>query len=115
MRLRWPSPSVTFRDGFAEPGRDDSAELLAFGGAQQGDGGGASGMVTTLPPLRVMTRVLWPRSVPKSWMSAPLAWETRRPFWASKEISACSAGEPSPAATSSAPSSLRSKPVACRS
>src|SRR5206468_11654473 len=34
---------------------------------------------------------------------------------ASTEISACSIGEPSPAATSRAPSSLRSSPVACES
>ncbi len=40
-------------------------------------------------------------------MSAPVASETRSPFRASSEISACSGGGPSPAATSSAPSSLR--------
>ena len=31
---------------------------------------GVSGMVTTLPPLRVMTRVWWPRSSPRCSMSA---------------------------------------------
>ena len=41
-------------------------------------------------------------------MSAPVASETRSPFRASKEISACSGGGPRPAATSSAPSSVRS-------
>ena len=76
---------------------------------------GASGMVTTLPPLRVMVSVRWPRSTPRCSMSAPVASDTRRPFRASSEISACSAGGPSPAATSSAPSSLRSRPVACDS
>ena len=38
-------------------------------------------------------------------MSAPVASETRSPFSASSEISACYVGGPSPAATSSAPSS----------
>jgi hypothetical protein len=73
---------------------------------------GASGMVTTLPPLRVMTSVRCPRSTPKFSMLALVVSETRSPLSTSKEISACSAGEPSPAATSSAPSSLRSSPVA---
>ena len=73
---------------------------------------GASGMVTTLPPLRVIVRVRWPRSRPRCSMSAPVASETRSPFKASKEISACSGGGPSPAATSSAPSSLRSSATA---
>ena len=41
-----------------------------------------------------------------------VASETPSPFRASREISACSAGGPSPAAASSAPSSLRSSPVA---
>jgi hypothetical protein len=59
---------------------------------------GASGMVTTLPPLRVITRVRWPRSIPSASMSAPVASETRSPFSASSEISACSAGGPGPAA-----------------
>src|SRR4029077_12017097 len=39
----------------------------------------------------------------------------RSPLRASREISACSAGGPSPTATSSASSSLRSRPVACDS
>ena len=73
---------------------------------------GASGMVTTLPPLRVMVRVRCPRSRPRCSMSAPVASDTRSPFKASSEISACSAGGPSPAATSSAPSSLRSSATA---
>ena len=38
-----------------------------------------------------------------------------QPVEASSEMSACSAGWPSPAATSSAPSSLRSRPVTCDS
>jgi hypothetical protein len=76
---------------------------------------GASGMVTTLPPLRVITRVRCPRSTPSFSMLAPVASDTRSPLSASREISACSAGEPSPAAASSAPSSLRSRPVACDS
>ncbi len=74
---------------------------------------GANGMVTTLPPLRVVTSVRCPRSTPRASMVAPVASDTRSPFSASKEISACSPGGPSPAATSSAPSSLRSSPVAC--
>ena len=72
----------------------------------------ASGMVTTLPPLRVMTSVRWPRSTPSASMLAPVASETRKPFSASSEMRACSPGSPRPAATSSAPSSLRSSPVA---
>jgi hypothetical protein len=76
---------------------------------------GASGMVTTLPPLRVMVRVRCPRSRPRCSMSAPVASETRSPFSASSEISACSTGGPSPAAIRSAPSSLRSSAVACDS
>ena len=73
---------------------------------------GASGMVTTLPPLPVMVSVRWPRSMPSASMFAPVASNTRSPLRASSEISACSAVVPSPAATSSAPSSLRSRPVA---
>jgi hypothetical protein len=64
---------------------------------------GASGMVTTLPPLRVITRVRWPRSRPRCSMSAPVASETRSPLRASSEIRACSAAGPIPAATRSAP------------
>ena len=37
---------------------------------------GASGMVATLPPLRVMVSVRWPRSVPSASMFAPVASET---------------------------------------
>jgi len=66
-------------------------------------------MVTTLLPLRVMTRVRWPRSILTASILAPVASETRSPFRASSEISACSAGDPSPAATSGAPSSFRSR------
>jgi hypothetical protein len=74
-----------------------------------------SGMVTTLPPLRVIVSVRCPRSRPRCSISAPVASETRSPFNASSESSACSAGGPSPAATSSAPSSLRSSATACDS
>jgi hypothetical protein len=49
--------------------------------------GGASGMVTTLPPLRAMIRVRCPRSSPRCSMSAPVASETRSPFSASREMS----------------------------
>jgi hypothetical protein len=66
---------------------------------------GASGTVTTLPPLRVIVSARCPRSTPRCSMSAPVASETRSPFSASSEISACSSGGPSPAATSSAPGS----------
>jgi hypothetical protein len=52
-------------------------------------------MVTTSPPLRVIVRVRWPCSRPRCSMSAPLASETRRPFSASSEISACSVSGPS--------------------
>ena len=76
---------------------------------------GARGMATTLPPLRAMTRVRCPRSGPRCSMSAPVASDTRTPFSASREISACSAGGPSPAATRRPPSSLRSSAVACDS
>jgi hypothetical protein len=41
---------------------------------------GASGMVTTLPPLRVMTRVRCPRFRPRRSISAPVASDTRSPF-----------------------------------
>ena len=73
---------------------------------------GASGIVTTSPPLRVITKVRCPRSMPSASMPALVASDTRSPLRASREISACSAGGPSPAATSSAPSSLRSRAVA---
>jgi hypothetical protein len=53
---------------------------------------GASEMVTTLPPLRVTTRVRCPRSMPMASMSAPVASETRSPLSVSREISACSTG-----------------------
>ena len=53
---------------------------------------GASGMVTTLPPLRVIVSVRCPRSRPRCSMSAPVASQTRRPLSASSEIRACSAG-----------------------
>jgi hypothetical protein len=76
---------------------------------------GASGMVATLPPLRVMIKVRCPRSTPSASMLVPVTSETRSPLRASREISACSAGTPRPAATSSAPSSLQSSPVACDS
>jgi hypothetical protein len=78
-------------------------------------GAGREGMATTLPPLRVMTRVRWPRSAPMCSMSAPVASETGKPFSARSETSACSARGPSPAETRSAPSSLRSRAVACDS
>jgi hypothetical protein len=55
---------------------------------------GASGIVTTLPPLRRTVSVRWPRSLPRASMSAPVASDTRSPFRASSEISACSAGGP---------------------
>src|SRR5260221_3284412 len=79
--------------------------------------GGArgKGMVTILPPLRVMVSVRWPRSWPRASVFAPVASETLSPLSASSEISACSAAGPRPAATSRAPSSLRSRPVACDS
>jgi hypothetical protein len=48
-------------------------------------------------------------------MSAAVASETLSPFSASREISACPGGWPSPAATSMAPSSLRSSATACDS
>jgi hypothetical protein len=73
---------------------------------------GASEIVTTVPPLRVIVSVRCPRSRPRCSMSAPVASETRSPFRASREISACSDAEPGPAATSSAPSSLRSSATA---
>ena len=49
---------------------------------------GASGMVTTLPPLRRMVSVRWPRSSPRSSMSAPMASETHSPLRASRLIKA---------------------------
>jgi hypothetical protein len=44
----------------------------------------ASGIVTTLPPSRVMTRVRCPRSRPMCPMSAPVASDTRSPLSASR-------------------------------
>jgi hypothetical protein len=76
---------------------------------------GASGTVATLPPLRVIVRVRWPRSSPNASTLAPIASETRNPFNASRLMSAWSPALASPAATSIAPTSLRSKPVACDS
>ncbi len=73
---------------------------------------GASGIVTILPPLRRMVRVRWPRSRPSASMFAPVASETRSPLRASSEMRACSIAGPSPAATSRAPTSLRSRPMA---
>ena len=66
-------------------------------------------MTAFLPPLPVMARVRWPRAVPRASTSAPVASDTRSPLRASSEIGACSAAVPSPAATSSAPTSLRSQ------
>jgi hypothetical protein len=63
-------------------------------------GRGAGGTVTALPPLRVMTGVRCPRSRPGASMLAPAASDTRSPFSAGEENSACPAGEPGPAATS---------------
>jgi hypothetical protein len=76
---------------------------------------GASGMVTILPPLRSTVSVRWPRSVPSASMIAPSASPIRSPFKISSETSAWSTGLPSPAATSSDPTSLRSSAVACDS
>ena len=63
-----------------------------------------------LAAFRTMVSVRCPRSTRRASMSAPIASETRRPLSASSEISACSAAGPSPAATRSAPTSLRSRP-----
>jgi hypothetical protein len=62
--------------------------------------------------LRVIVRVLCQCSRPRCSMSAPVASETRSPFKASSETSAWPPGGPSPAATSKAPSSLRSSATA---
>ena len=120
-----PSSAVTWRTIRAAPCRSSRRPSAArkTGPAQRSPMArsiaravrGASGTVTTFPPLRVITSVRCPRSTPKASISAPVASETRSPLRASSEISACSAGGPSPAATSSAPSSLRSSPVACDS
>jgi hypothetical protein len=48
----------------------------------------ASGMVTTLPPLRVTVRVRCPRSRPRCSTSSPVASDTRSPLSASSKISA---------------------------
>ncbi|HEY2078457.1 MAG TPA: hypothetical protein VGH53_19175 [Streptosporangiaceae bacterium] len=55
------------------------------------------------------TRVRYPRSVPKFWMSAFVASDTRSPFSASRKTSACTAGRPSPAATRRARLLLRAR------
>jgi hypothetical protein len=46
---------------------------------------GASGMMTTFPPLRVITKVRCPRSMPSASMSAFAASETRSPLRASRD------------------------------
>ena len=110
------------------PGGAMAVEAPAVGGEEQRPAGaladrqvdGAGGARCErdgddLPPLRVITRVRCPRSRPRCSMSAPVASETRSPLRASRDISACSAGGPSPAATSRAPTSLRSRAVACDS
>ena len=89
-------PFAAFADGQVDRPRGawrerDSDDLAALAGDHQGP----------VPALDAQAS-----------MSAPVASETRSPLRASREISACSAGGPSPAATSSAPSSLRSRPVA---
>ena len=94
---------------------DEQRSFRALADRQVDGAGGARGMVTALPPLRVISKVLWPRPRPRCSMSAPVASGTRSPLSASREVSACSAGGPSPAATSRAPSSLRSRAVACDS
>ena len=49
---------------------------------------GASGIVTSLPPLRTTVRVRWPRSWPSASMLAPIASDTRSPFNASNDTNA---------------------------
>jgi len=113
-RLLTPAQYQAYAPWFANARRlrELAAELEALSLAEMAR---ASGMVTTLPPLRVIVIVRCPRSRPRCSMSAPVASETRSPFSASSEISACSHGGPSPAATSKAPSSLRSRATACDS
>ena len=76
---------------------------------------GASGTVTTLPPLRRMVRVRWPRSNPSASMLAPVASETREPVQCQQGNEGVLGAGPRPAATSRAPTSLRSRAVACDS
>ena len=89
---------------------DGSFVAFADGQVDRPGGAGCERDGNDLAALRVITRVRCPRSTPRASISAPVASETRSPLRASREISACSAGGPSPAATSSAPSSLRSSP-----
>ena len=94
-------------------GEEDGA-IAAFPGGQVDRPGGARRQRDgdDLAALTGDRQVRCPRSRPRCSMSAPVASETRSPFSASREISACSSGGPSPAPTSRAPSSLRSKAVA---
>ena len=91
-------------DGSFAPFADCQVDCAGGPRRERDDGAPAS--------FRTMAKVRWPRSVPRASMSAAVASETRSPFRASSEIRACSAGVPSPAATRSAPTSLRSSPVA---
>ena len=105
-----PRRTVAVQPPAVRSQEDRPIAALADGQVDRPGGARRSGMMTTLPPLRLITRVRCPCSTPSRSMFAPVASETRSPFRASSEISACSAGRPSPAATSSAPSSLRSSP-----
>jgi hypothetical protein len=49
---------------------------------------GASGIVTSFPPLRNTVSVRWPRSRPSASMLAPIASDTRSPFNASSDTNA---------------------------
>ena len=94
-------------------GQEDRAfTALADGQVDRPCGAGCERDSDDLAAFAGDYRVRCPRSKPMASMSAPVASETRSPLSASREISACSAAGPSPAATSSAPSSLRSSPVA---
>ena len=67
-----------------------------FPAATQRTGGPVSAdsrrRVTTLPPLRLMTRVRWPRSSPSCSMSAPVASDTRSPSCAQRPALAAVGG-----------------------
>src|ERR1700735_1078020 len=72
----------------AGPGEEQwSLSTLADRKVDGPGGARGEGMVTTLPPLRVITRVRWPFSMPMASMVAPVASDTRSPFRASREIS----------------------------
>jgi hypothetical protein len=103
LRLRPRSVTDCGRERSVRGQEHRPARALADGQVDRPGGARRQRDRDDLAALRVMVSVRCPRSRPRCSMSAPAASETRSPFRASSEISACSVGGPSPAATSNAP------------